>query len=167
MTMKSTLIAYVSLACLFSACSTPGIPRPYFDEDAYGRYYTTESGTVLRVERDGTVLDVTCLPREFAKGTSRKDLPATLCGREKIQVVGKVKKVGEEWDMTSFMIAPETGTCKPLLPFFIKDWQEDKRHSCWNRLWEVPTAVVVYPTVAVAFVGLVTAPIWVPLLLLH
>ena len=57
--MKSTLIAYVSLACFFSACSTPGMPRPYFDEDAYGRYYTTESGTVLRVERDGTVLDVT------------------------------------------------------------------------------------------------------------
>jgi hypothetical protein len=34
-------------------------------------------------------------------------------------------------------------------------------------VWEVPTAVVVYPTVAVVFVGVVTAPIWVPILLLH
>jgi hypothetical protein len=167
MTMKSTLVASVSLACFLSACSTPGVPRPYFDEDIYGRYYTTDAGTVLRVERDGTVLDVTCLPREFAKGTSRKDLPVALCGGEKIRVLGKVKKVGEEWDMSGYAIAPETGTCKPLLPFFIKDWQEERRHSCWNRVWEVPTAAVVYPTVAVLFVGVVTAPVWIPLLLLH
>lgn len=167
MTMKATLAASITLTWFLTACSTPGIPRPYFDEDAYGRYYTTDAGRILRVERDGTVLDVTCLPREFAKGTSRKDLPATLCGGDSIQVLGKVKKIGEEWDMSAYRIAPETGTCKPMLPFLIKDWQEDKRHSCWNRLWEVPTAVVVYPTVAVVFVGVVTAPIWVPLLLLH
>ena len=165
--MKSTMVASVSLACLLSACSTPGAPKPYFEEDTQGRYYTTETGKVLRVERDGTVLDVTCLPREFAKNTARKDLPVTLCGGEKVHVIGKTRKVGDEWDMSHYAITPETGTCKPLLPFLIKDWEEDKRHSCWNRVWEVPTAVVVYPTVAVLFVGLVTAPVWVPLLLLH
>jgi hypothetical protein len=167
MIMTSRLLVYVSLVCILGACSTPGAPRLYFNEDPYARYYTTDSGQVLRVEQDGTVLDVTCLPPEFAKGTSRKDLPHTLCGGEKIQVLGKVKKVGGEWDMSTYAIAPETGTCKPLLPFLTKDWQEDKRHSCWNRLWEVPTAVVVYPTAAVIFVGVVTAPVWVPLLLLH
>jgi len=167
MRMKSTLVASVSLICLLSACSTPGAPKSYFDEDTQGRYYTTETGKVLRVERDGTVLDVTCLPREFTKNTSKKDLPVTLCGGEKVQVIGKTRKVGDEWDMSHYAITPETGTCKPLLPFLIKDWEEEKRHSCWHRVWEVPTAVVVYPTVAVVFVGVVTAPIWVPILLLH
>jgi hypothetical protein len=165
--MTSRFLVYVSLVCILGACSTPGAPRLYFNEDPYARYYTTDSGQVLRVEQDGTVLDVTCLPPEFAKGTSRKDLPHTLCGGEKIHELGKVKKVRGEWDMSAYAIAPETGTCKPLLPFLTKDWQEDKRHSCWNRLWEVPTAVVVYPTAAVIFVGVVTAPVWVPLLLLH
>src|SRR5688500_18457301 len=113
MIMTSRLLVYVSLVCILGACSTPGAPRLYFNEDPYARYYTTDSGQVLRVEQDGTVLDVTCLPPEFAKGTSRKDLPHTLCGGEKIQVLGKVKKVGGEWDMSTYAIAPETGTCKP------------------------------------------------------
>lgn len=165
--MKFTMLTSVGLACFLSACSTPGAPRPYFDEDTQGRYYTTESGKILRVERDGTVLDVTCLPREFAKNTPRKDLPVTLCGGEKVQVIGKTRKAGDEWEMSPYTITPETGTCKPLLPFVAKDWEEEKRHSCWNRLWEVPTAVIVYPTIAVVFIGAVTAPIWVPLLLLH
>ncbi len=58
----------------------------------------------------------------------------------------------------------DTGSCKP---FFVKpsrDWGEGAaRHSCWHRLWEVPAALVVAP-VALA---IVTAPIWVPIVLLH
>ena len=43
---------------------------------------------------------------------------------------------------------------------------EKKRHSCWNRVWEVPTAVVVYPAAVIILIGLVTSPVWLPLLLI-
>jgi hypothetical protein len=43
----------------------------------------------------------------------------------------------------------------------------ERRRSCWNRLWEVPAAVVVVPVALGVVVGLATAPIWGPLLLLH
>ena len=46
------------------------------------------------------------------------------------------------------------------------DSGEKKRHSCWNRVWEVPTAVVVYPAAVIILIGLVTSPVWLPLLLI-
>lgn len=58
----------------------------------------------------------------------------------------------------------DTGSCKPWFVAPSRDWGEGApRHSCWNRLWEVPAALVVAP-VAIA---LATTPIWVPILLLH
>ncbi|MBI2385184.1 MAG: hypothetical protein HYV14_04135 [Elusimicrobia bacterium] len=57
----------------------------------------------------------------------------------------------------------DTGGCKPWFVSPSRDWGEGApRHSCWNRLWEVPTAVVVAP-IAIA---IVTAPIWVPIVVL-
>lgn len=58
--------------------------------------------------------------------------------------------------------------CRPL---FLADPEEaapdEARRSCWNRLWEVPAALVVYPTVILVLVGAATAPVWVPLLFLR
>lgn len=55
--------------------------------------------------------------------------------------------------------ASDTGACKPL---FIL-WDDDvPKRSCWHRLWEVPAALVVVPTA----LGVITAPVWVPILLL-
>lgn len=70
---------------------------------------------------------------------------------------------------------PEEEGCRPLMDplvhsFDFARWEEkglQRRHSCWHRLWEVPTAIVVYPVLAGAFIGLVTAPVWAPLLFLH
>lgn len=57
----------------------------------------------------------------------------------------------------------DTGNCKPWFVSPSRDWGEGApKHSCWNRLWEVPTAIVVVP-VALAFL---TAPVWVPVILL-
>jgi hypothetical protein len=57
----------------------------------------------------------------------------------------------------------DTGNCKPWFVSPARDWGEGApRHSCWNRLWEVPAAIVVAP-VAIA---IVTAPIWVPIVVL-
>ena len=60
----------------------------------------------------------------------------------------------------------ETGSCRPLLRYLTVEFDEDKdvRHSCWNRVWEVPAAIVLYPTAAVILAGAVTSPIWVPLI---
>ena len=57
-----------------------------------------------------------------------------------------------------------TGSCKPFFVSPSRDWGEGApRHSCWNLLWEVPTALVVAPIA----IGVVTAPIWVPIVLFH
>lgn len=60
-----------------------------------------------------------------------------------------------------------TGACKP---FFISPTTDSPEnvppHSCWNRLWEVPTALAIAPVAIVIIVGVVASPIWVPLLLL-
>jgi len=57
----------------------------------------------------------------------------------------------------------DTGSCKPWFVSPSRDWGEGApKHSCWNLLWEVPTALVVVP-VALAFV---TAPVWAPIVLL-
>lgn len=59
--------------------------------------------------------------------------------------------------------ARATGRCKPWFVSPSRDWGEGApKHSCWNRLWEVPTALVAAP----AALGFLTAPVWVPLVLL-
>lgn len=153
-----------SLLALLCACATPGAPRAHFREDPYARYYATETGRTLRVEKDGTVLDVTCLPAELFEGKSRGELPQGLCPDGKIPDLGRVTMNGRDWDMTAYPVAVETGRCRPL---FTMDRDEDaRRRSCWNRLWEVPAAVVVYPVGAAVLIGLGSSAIWVPLLLL-
>jgi hypothetical protein len=159
------LSALVALAEMTIACSTPGPPRPYIDVDSYARYYATESGHILRVDGDGTILDVTCLSPNEVKGIVRSALSRTSCAKGTVAVIGQAKQTEGDWDLTSYGIAPETGTCKSLFPYFRSEWLEGKRHSCWHRLWEVPTAAVAYPSVAVLGIGLITAPVWVPILL--
>lgn len=57
----------------------------------------------------------------------------------------------------------DTGRCKPWFVSPSRDWGEGApKHSCWNRFWEVPTAIVVVP-VALA---IMTAPVWAPIVLL-
>ncbi len=56
----------------------------------------------------------------------------------------------------------DTGSCKPFFVSPSLDWGEGApRHSCWNRVWEVPTAIVVVPLA----LALLTSPVWVPILL--
>lgn len=57
----------------------------------------------------------------------------------------------------------DTGKCKPWFVSPDRDWgQGAPKHSCWNRLWEVPAALIAAP-IAIA---IVTAPIWVPIVVL-
>ena len=122
----------------------------------------------MRVENDGTILDVTCATAEAAKGRPREALPVMFCGASSIPVLGQAKRSGDDWDMSAYEVAPESGRCKPLFGALTMDNREnDRRRSCWNRLWEVPTAVVVVPLTVGVIVGLATSPIWAPLLLLR
>lgn len=58
----------------------------------------------------------------------------------------------------------DTGSCKPFFVSPSRDWGEGApRHSCWHRLWEVPTALVVVP-IAIA---VLTSPVWAPLVFLN
>ena len=105
---------------------------------------------------------------EAANGRPRDALPLTFCGGAALPVVGRAKRIGDDWDMSAYAVAPETGGCKPLFGALTMDEHEnERRRSCWNRLWEVPTAIVVVPVTIGVIVGLATAPIWGPLLLLH
>jgi hypothetical protein len=63
-------------------------------------------------------------------------------------------------------VAEDSGGCKPFFhDDMLKAWDAapEERHSCWNRLWEIPAAIVVVP-IALA---VVSAPIWVPIVLLR
>ncbi|OGS41542.1 MAG: hypothetical protein A2506_06345 [Elusimicrobia bacterium RIFOXYD12_FULL_66_9] len=158
------LVFSTILLSLLGACATPGAPRALLREDAYARYYATESGRTLRVEKDGTVLDVTCLPPELSEGRARGELPQGLCPDGKIPELGRVGMAGKDWDMSAYAVTTETGRCRPL--FTLKNEEDARRHSCWNRLWEVPSAAVAYPAGIAIIVGACTSAIWVPLLLL-
>ncbi len=57
----------------------------------------------------------------------------------------------------------DTGSCKPFFVSPSRDWGEGApKHSCWHRLWEVPAALIAAP-IALA---IVTAPVWVPIVVL-
>jgi hypothetical protein len=56
--------------------------------------------------------------------------------------------------------------CLPLFRSGMED-QPPERRSCWHRLWEVPTALVVYPVAIGVIVGLATAPVWLPIVALR
>ena len=59
--------------------------------------------------------------------------------------------------------AKATGSCRPFFIVPSLDWGTGApNHSCWNRLWEVPAALVAVP-VALA---IITAPVWVPIVVL-
>lgn len=61
-------------------------------------------------------------------------------------------------------VAAATGGCRPFFvdPGVFSD-APPANHSCWNLAWEVPVTVVVVPLV----LGVFTAPVWVPILLLR
>lgn len=71
-----------------------------------------------------------------------------------------------ERDEDAAILQADEGACKPLLGYLELDRDEEKRHSCWNRVWEVPAALVAYPVAGAVLLGAVTAPVWVPLILL-
>lgn len=57
----------------------------------------------------------------------------------------------------------DTGSCRPWFVSPLKDEGDGApRHSCWNLLWEVPTALVAVPVA----LGALTAPVWAPIVLL-
>lgn len=147
-----TAVAGIFGLLLFTGCAGS---RDISRDEPDGRYYRTAAGHDLRVERDGTVLDVTCPP-----GKSE-----VLCAGEKAVVVGTAVRAGPGWNMLPFGVAPETG-CKPLLRYLSLDPDEESRHSCWHRIWEVPSAIVAYPVVTIVLVGVITSPIWVPVIML-
>jgi len=157
-----------ALLGVLAACAAPGAPRSYFFQDSYARYYADGSGRTLRVESDGAILDVTCVPLEIANGRSRDELPAAFCDGGAIAVVGRAARSGDDWDMSAYGVKPETGRCKPLFGAAAMNPRDDeRRRSCWNRLWEVPAAVAMAPIAAGVLVGAATAPIWLPILLLR
>ncbi|MDE2144143.1 MAG: hypothetical protein KGJ84_17175 [Elusimicrobia bacterium] len=156
------------LAALLGACATPGPVRTYFQEDAYARYYVSDTGKTLRVERDGTVLDISCLPVEAAQDKPLNALPRQLCAGSEIPVLGKARRAGDDWDLSDFAVEPATGRCLPLFRNPSYDEREaGPRRSCWNRVWEVPAALIAVPAAVLVVAGVATAPIWAPLLFLR
>lgn len=143
------------LACVLLLLAGCAGSRGASRDEPDSRRYRTISGRELRVERDGTVLDVTCPP----------DKSEALCAGEKAKVVGRAERAGPGWDMAKYGVMPETG-CKPLLRYLSFDRDEERRRSCWHRLWEVPAAIVAYPAATVVLLGVVTSPVWVPLVVM-
>ncbi len=164
---KNIIIGFLLFSCFFNACATPGKPRPYFLQDSYNnRYYASKSGRILKVEQDGTVLDVSNISLRFVKDRPKKYSNETSTGG-RIWTLGKVNRKGKNWNMEAYAIIPETGRCKSLLRWHMdKNWKQyGYRHSCWNRLWEIPTAAIIYPAGIIILLGVIVIPVWLPTLL--
>lgn len=59
--------------------------------------------------------------------------------------------------------AKDTGSCRPWFVSPDRDWGDGAaKHSCWNLAWEIPAALVAVPLA----LAIVTAPVWVPVVLL-
>ena len=164
--MKRFLSCVCVLAFGLNGCATDLPLRPHFDEDQHGRYYETREGKILRVEQDGTILDVTCAEPSLARGYPREDVLRLFCTSGKVAVVGKAKKSGKDWDLSPYQVEPESGDCVSLFAPFSDSWTAEKRRSCAHRMWEVPAAVVTYPVITAVVLGVVTAPIWLTVLIL-
>ena len=64
----------------------------------------------------------------------------------------------------STSVKNDTGACRPWFVSPAKDWGEGApKHSCWNLVWEVPAALVAVPLA----LGIITAPVWLPIILFH
>lgn len=163
--VKRFLAGLMALTVGLYGCATDLPPRTYFDEDPQGRYYETREGKILRVEQDGTILDVTCAEPSLAKGFPKEDVVRLFCPNGRVTVVGKAKKSGRDWDLSPYHVEPESGTCTSLFAPFSDSWTAEKRRSCAHRFWEVPVAVVIYPAITVVVLGIVTAPIWLTVLI--
>ena len=155
-----TVSCALSVSLFLSGCATHSSPRSYGDRDGYARYYDTQSGQLLRVDRDGNVFDVTCAGRN-APGKPI-DVLQRYCTRGRVEFIGKLNRIGDDWDLSRYDIALETGTCEPLVPLFSGGLQK-KRRSCWHRLWEVPTLALLMPPAIVFFfiyppLGMFTIP---------
>ena len=151
--LSRVLCRVVAASLLLNGCATGVPPRPHFDEDQHGRYYETRSGTILRVEQDGTVLDVTCAEPMLAKGFPREDVLRIPCPTGKVSVLGKAKKLGTDWDLSTYLIDPESGTCVSLFAPLSDAWTAEKRRSCAHRIWEIPAAVVATLAGALDYAG--------------
>lgn len=92
--MSRHLSALLAAILCVQGCASSLPPRPYFEQDQYGRYYETQDGRIVRVDDDGTMFDVTCTDPDLAKGLPREDLLRVLCPSGRVTALGKAKRVG-------------------------------------------------------------------------
>lgn len=139
------LAAILALAILSEGCTIIK-PHKYTEYPDGGRIYRTIDGDTLRVDSEGKVYGYPGNKR-FGPGEH-----------------GTVRKMGDDWDMSSFDEGATfdtktvyAGKCEILFPVFWSDKAVKERYvSCWNRVWEIPAFVIVLPVLMVGAVVLVT-----------
>jgi len=152
-------VLIVAIAEMTVLLGCGGLPRAYFHEDEYGRYYDTKSGQVLWVMPDGTVSDASFLRHTLSHRArpsfGEETEPSWIDGDTKVVLfeperLGRARWTDGDWDLSDYETAPETGMCKP--PMAIALWPldapinryrhalESKRHSCLPLMWKAPVA---------------------------
>lgn len=155
---RGLLLAVIAGMTVLIGCG--GLPRAYFHQDEYGRYYDTKSGQVLWVTPDGTVTDVTFLRHTLYHGArpsfGEQAEPLWIDKESKVVLLrperlGRVRWTDGDWDLSEYDTAPETGMCRP--PMAIILWPldaplnryryalESKRYSCLLLIRDTPVAV--------------------------
>ena len=137
---------YFVIAFLFlSGCAAPG---PLLHTAGSPYYYETKDHHLLRVSKDGTVVDASCVGLEWLR--SHWYPPTNLEGREatcEMPKIGEVEWESErgDWNMSGYEIQP---VCQPLertIDVLLRLFPRSNiaiPYSCWNRVWEVPWAPV-------------------------
>jgi hypothetical protein len=122
-------IVAAAMAGLFLLTGCGGSLPLYYHERADGtRYYQTVTEQIVRVDRDGWVVEA---PVMYG-GTYRKQL----------------QKKGDDWDLSEFDVVPPPGHCMELLRRYPE--------SCLNRVWEPVALVLMAPILALPGVPLLS-----------
>ncbi len=154
------VILILAMAELTVLLGCGGLPRTYFHEDEYGRYYDTKSGQVLWVTPDGTVSDASFLRYTLSHRArpfyGKNAELAWIDGDSRVVLfepirLGRARWTDGDWDLSNYDTASETGMCR--LPMTTALWPldapvnryryalESKRHSCLPLIWKAPVAV--------------------------
>ncbi|TAL12741.1 MAG: hypothetical protein EPO02_00495 [Nitrospirae bacterium] len=123
------VLVWVMASLFFIAGCSAGPPLYYHERSDGTRYYQTVTEQLVRVDKDGWVVEAPVM-----YGGYRKQL----------------QKKGDDWDLSGYDIVAPPGHCVELL--------SRRPESCLNRVWEPVALVLMAPILSLPGMPLLGDP---------
>ena len=104
------------MASMFFLAGCGGPPLYYHERSDGARYYQTVTKQLIRVDKDGRVVEA----------------PVRYSGTRK-----QLQKKGDDWDVSAFDVVEPPGHCMELV--------SRRPESCLNRIWEPLALILMAP----------------------